>query len=143
MDLSSYEKRDHQLLSEPEWWHEIPAWLSTDIEAFDGELQEESANSRPELAGCLCPMIEWLSQDSRDVITLVEIDKLTQHAAAKQMSSSLSEMKSQVQCGWKQLKHMLHQCYVIQLDRCGGVAECEMCDDGCTTCVIDNCKVCP
>jgi len=49
-------------------------------------------------------MIERPSQDYRDAITLVEIDGLTQQAAAKQM---------------------LEDCCLIELDRRGGVADYE------------------
>jgi len=123
--------------------HEIPAGLSADIEAFSGELQEESGDSGSELAGCLRPMIERLSQDYRDAIMLVEIEGLTQQAAAKQMGISLSGMKSRVQRGRKQLKHMLDQCCVIQLDRRGGVADYEVRDNSCNTCMTGESKACP
>ncbi len=112
--------------------YEIPAGLSVDIEAFGGEPQEESGDSGLELAGCLRPMIERLSQDYRDAIMLVEIEGLTQQAAAEQMGLSLSGMKSRVQRGRKQLKQMLDDCCLIDLDRRGGVIEYqarnEMCD---------------
>lgn len=129
--------------------HEIPAGLPTDIVAFGGEssvlerlAREEAGDPGSELAGCLHPMIERLSQDYRDAITLVEIDGLTQQAAAKQMGISLSGMKSRVQRGRKQLKHMLDQCCVIQLDRRGGVAEYEVREDGCATCTPGASKAC-
>ena len=68
-------------------------------------------------------MIERLSQDYRDAITLVEIEGLTQQAAAKQMGISFSGMKSRVQRGRKQLKQMLDDCCLIELDRRGGVVD--------------------
>ena len=114
--------------------HEIPAGLSADIEAFSGELQEESGDSRSELAGCLRPMIERLSRDYREAITLVELDGLTQQAAAKQMGISLSGMKSRVQRGRKQLKQMLDECCRIELDRRGGVIEYQARNEECDPC---------
>lgn len=66
-------------------------------------------------------MIERMSLDYRDAITLVEIEGLTKQAAAKQMGISLSGMKSRVQRGRKQLKQMLDDCCLIELDRRGGV----------------------
>jgi len=120
---------------------EIPAGLGSDIEE-SGRMSTTSALSlggdadtlRTELAGCLRPMIEQLSKDYRDAITLVELDGLTQQAAAKRMGISLSGMKSRIQRGRKQLKHLLDECCVIQLDRRGGVREFEARDTGCDPC---------
>lgn len=114
--------------------HEILAGLSADIEAFGGELQEESDDSGSELAGCLRPMIERLSQDYRDAINLVEFEGLTQHEAAKRMGVSLSGMKSRVQRGRKQLKQMLDDCCRIELDRRRAVVGYEVRDAGCDSC---------
>jgi RNA polymerase sigma-70 factor (ECF subfamily) len=79
-------------------------------------------------------MIEGLSQDYRDAITLVELEGLTQQAAAKQMGVSLSGMKSRVQRGRARLKQMLDDCCLIELDRRKGVidyqsrrADCNLC----------------
>jgi len=109
---------------------EILTGLSSELEMRDQTSQkleradrEESEESRSELAGCLRPMIERMSQDSRDAITLVEIEGLTQQAAAKQIGISLSGMKSRVQRGRKQLKQMLDDCCLIELDRRGGVTD--------------------
>lgn len=109
---------------------EIPTGLSSDLDLHDEtpkkpEMSDRDEGEKPrlELAGCLRPMIERLSQNYRDAITLVEIDGLTQQAAAKQMGISLSGMKSRVQRGRKQLKQMLEDCCVIELDRRGGVTD--------------------
>jgi len=114
--------------------HEIPAGLSADIEALGGERQEESSDSGSELAGCLRPMIERLSRDYREAIALVELDGLTQQAAAEQMGLSLSGMKSRVQRGRKQLKQMLDDCCLIELDRRGGVIEYQARNEKCAPC---------
>lgn len=85
---------------------EVPAGLSSELEVlrespvvseliYDGD----AAEPRAELAHCLRPMIERLSKDYRDVINLVELEGLTQQAAATQMGLSLSGMKSRVQRG--------------------------------------------
>ena len=109
---------------------EIPAGLSSDLEVLHegptiSEMirHSEAAELRTELADCLRPMIERLSQDYRDAISLVELEGLTQQIAAKQMGISLSGMKSRVQRGRKQLKQMLNDCCVIELDRRKGVVE--------------------
>lgn len=120
---------------------EIPRGLGFELEAFreipvtpDTTHHGDAGEFRAELAGCLRPMIERLSRDYRDAITLVEIDGLTQQTAAKQMGISLSGMKSRVQRGRRQLKRMLNDCCVIELDHRKGVvdyrsrrAECDPC----------------
>lgn len=120
---------------------EIPTGLSEALQALD-ELpifsetvrSDESEESRTELAGCLRPMIEQLSPDYREAINLVELEGLTQHTAAKRIGISLSGMKSRIQRGRKQLKQMLDDCCLIELDGRGGVidyrartAECDSC----------------
>jgi RNA polymerase sigma-70 factor (ECF subfamily) len=120
---------------------EIPSGLSAELEGIDEVAQTSTATHpgdmaepRAELAACLRPMIERLPQDYRDAITLVEIDGLTQQAAATQMGLSLSGMKSRVQRGRAQLKQMLDDCCLIELDRRKGVidyqsrrADCNLC----------------
>jgi len=120
---------------------EIPSGLSGELEGID-EVAETStttppgdvAEPRTELAACLRPMIERLPRDYRDVITLVEINGLTQQAAATQMGLSLSGMKSRVQRGRKQLKQMLDDCCLIELDRRQGVVDYNTRAAGCDNC---------
>lgn len=109
---------------------EVSVGLSSELEilhnspVISGMIRDgDGAEPRAELACCLRPMIEQLSQDYRDAITLVEIEGLPQHAAATQMGISLSGMKSRVQRGRKQLKQMLDACCLIELDRLGGVVD--------------------
>jgi RNA polymerase sigma-70 factor (ECF subfamily) len=64
----------------------------------------------------------------------VELDGLTQQAAAKRMGISLSGMKSRVQRGRTQLKQRLDECCVIELDRRGGVREFEVRNTGWDPC---------
>ena len=109
---------------------EISSGLSAELEVID-EVSEgsttthhgDAAEPRAELAACLRPMIERLSQDYRAAITLVEIDGLTQQAAAERMGLSLSGMKSRVQRGRARLKQMLDDCCLIQLDSRNGIVE--------------------
>ena len=114
--------------------HEIPSGLSADLEALGGELQEEPGISGAELAGCLRPMVERLSPDYRDAVKLVELEGLTQQAAAKRVGISLSGMKSRVQRGRKQLKEMLSDCCLIELDRRRAVVGYDVRDTGCQAC---------
>ncbi len=120
---------------------EIPSGLSAELEVMDEvptildkTRQGEISESRTELAGCLRPMIDRLSQEYRKAITLVELEGLTQQTAAKRMGLSLSGMKSRVQRGRARLKEMLDDCCVIQLDRHRGVVDYEARDAGCDFC---------
>lgn len=125
----------------PGGWREVPTGLSSELEVLHevpmvSEITRHSdaAEPRAELAACLRPMIDRLSQDYREAITLVELEGLTQQAAAQQMGLSLSGMKSRVQRGRKRLKQMLADCCLIELDRRKGVidyqshrADCNLC----------------
>jgi RNA polymerase sigma-70 factor (ECF subfamily) len=128
---------------------EFPAGLGSDIEGLgmtrivsDHNHHGNADELRTELAGCLRPMIERLSKDYRDAITLVELDGLTQQAAAKRMGISLSGMKSRVQRGRTQLKHLLDECCLVQLDRRGGVWEFEVRNAGCDPCQSQPARGC-
>lgn len=124
---------------------EVPAGLSSELEALDEVLAMSDMTSpgdagklRAELAGCLRPMIERLSQDYRDAVTLVEIEGLTQQAAAKRLGISLSGMKSRIQRGRARLKQMLDDCCVIELDRRKGVVEYRSRRSECDVSVFDK-----
>jgi len=109
---------------------EVPAGLPADLDADHqvpvSPVAGESADAdqfRTELAGCLRPMIERLSADYREAVTLVELEGLTQQAAAKRLNLSVSGMKSRVQRGRRRLKQMLEACCEIQLDGRRAVAD--------------------
>ncbi len=102
---------------------EVPAGLAADMETtglattavpLDGG--EDSGQVRRELAGCLRPMLNRLSKEYRDAIMLVDLEGLTHQVAAQRLGLSLSGMKSRVQRGRRQLKQMLDDCCLIQLD---------------------------
>ena len=107
---------------------EVPAGLAADLEAYQSSptkqaASEDSGQLRTELAGCLRPMIERLSREYRQAVILVDLEELTQQAAATQLGLSLSGMKSRVQRGRRQLKGMLEACCTIELDRRHGVVD--------------------
>ena len=112
---------------------ERPVGLAGDLETFHPaslpvDSSEESGQLRTELAGCLRPMIERLSDDYRQAVTLVDLEGLAQHKAAARLGLSVSGMKSRVQRGRRQLRDMLEACCVIALDRRRGVAGYDMRD---------------
>lgn len=109
----------------PQRRREVAVGLAADVEARLPAIEQggETGELRRQIAGCLRPMMEQLSPDYREAIRLVELEGLTQQAAASTMGLSLSGMKSRVQRGRRQLKAMLQDCCLIQLDARRGVAE--------------------
>jgi RNA polymerase sigma-70 factor (ECF subfamily) len=113
---------------------ERPIGLASDLETVQSaslavESSKDSGRLRRELAGCLRPMIERLSEDYRQAITLVDLEGMTQHEAAARLGLSVSGMKSRVQRGRRQLREMLEICCVIELDRRGGVVDYDLRDE--------------
>lgn len=122
---------------------EVPVGLAGDLdeahptaEPLPSASSKDSGQLREELAGCLRPMIARLSIQYRDAVTLVELEGLTQNEAAKRLKLTLSGMKSRVQRGRRQLKHMLEDCCVIQLDRRRSVADYELRHPQCDPCGV-------
>lgn len=81
---------------------EVPAGLAGDIDLAHSTsalstFSEASGQLGTELASCLPPMIEQLSSEYRETVTLVELEGLTQNTAAQRLSLSVSGMKSRVQ----------------------------------------------
>ena len=81
----------------------------------DVDLVDEDETLRS-LAQCVRPMIEQLEPPYRDALITVDIDGTTQREAAELANVSLSGMKSRVQRGRLQLKHMLTACCEIETD---------------------------
>ena len=129
--IDYYRARDRQ----PEW----PVGLAGDLETVQSaslpvDSSEGSGQLRMELAGCLRPMIERLSEDYRRAVTLVDLEGMTQHKAAARLGLSVSGMKSRVQRGRRQLRAMLEACCVIALDRRRGVANYDVRDQQGASC---------
>lgn len=82
-----------------------------------GEPEAEPADARAELAACVAPLLTRLPPSYRAALTLTELEGLTQAQAADRIGISLSGMKSRVQRGRRQLKHVLTDCCEIELDR--------------------------
>lgn len=118
---------------------EVPAGLAGDLDithprATPVQASEEAGRFRTELARCLAPMVARLSKEYREAVTLTELEGLTQQAAAMQLGLSVSGMKSRVQRGRRQLKRMLQDCCVIQLDRRRSVTAYAVRSSGCNPC---------
>ena len=129
--IDYYRARDRQ--------PERPVGLASDLETFHPaslpvKSSEDSGQLRTELTGCLRPMIERLSEDYRQAVTLVDLEGLAQHEAAARLGLSVSGMKSRVQRGRRQLRDMLEACCVIALDRRRGVADYDLRDQQDNSC---------
>jgi RNA polymerase sigma-70 factor, ECF subfamily len=122
----------------PQRHKEVPLGLASELEAMHRPTttapEGDQPEPRQELAACLRPMMEQLAEPYRQALMLVELEGVTQAAAAKQLGLSSSGMKSRVQRGRQQLKRMLEECCVIRLDRRQGVASYTQRRSGCDPC---------
>ena len=111
----------------PERKRELPAGLATAIKEDKQVLgvEEDDNEAKYELSHCLRPMIDRLSADYREAIRLVELEGLTHQEAATKLGISVPGMKSRVQRGRQQLRKMLNECCLIELDQRRGVVEFE------------------
>lgn len=111
----------------PKRHREVPVGLANEMEANVPEsTDDETLAAATELSGCLGPMIARLPEDYRQAITLVEIEGLTQKQAAERLGLSTPGMKSRVQRGRQQLRKLLEDCCLIELDRRRGVTDFEL-----------------
>ncbi len=120
---------------------EVPVGLAGDLDAAQPTAawlppgsSRDAGRLREELAGCLRPMIGRLPPSYRQAVTLVELEGLTQQAAATRVGLTLSGMKSRVQRGRQHLKRMLEDCCEIQLDRRRSPLDYTLRDSGCASC---------
>jgi RNA polymerase sigma-70 factor (ECF subfamily) len=81
-------------------------------------------------------MIDALPEPYREAVRLVELDGLTQRELAARLGISHSGAKSRVQRGRTLLKDMLLECCRIELDRRGGIVDCQPRNQG-------DCSECP
>jgi RNA polymerase sigma-70 factor (ECF subfamily) len=97
-------------------------------DAVDGDLPDghdavDQRQAESELAPCLTGMVGRLTEPYRTAITLTSLQGVTQADAARLTGISVSGMKSRVQRGREQLRHMLVDCCAVALDVRGGVSD--------------------
>jgi RNA polymerase sigma-70 factor (ECF subfamily) len=95
--------------------------LETDLPAEPD--REAVRQAEAELAPCLTAMIGRLAEPYRAAIELTSLQGLTQADAARHAGISVSGMKSRVQRGREQLRHLLVTCCQIDVDVRGGVSD--------------------
>lgn len=91
---------------------ELPALFNDD--------DREAARS---LAGCVSLFVAQLPSPYREAVTLVELEGLTAREAAEMAGITVSGMKSRVQRGREQLRHVFERCCEIALDTRGKVTD--------------------
>jgi RNA polymerase sigma-70 factor (ECF subfamily) len=104
---------------------EVSSGLAGDMDErvdSSGEDRTISDEVRTELSGCVRPMLERLPVKYREAVSLVELEGLTNLEAASRLRISVAGMKSRVQRGRRQLKEMLNDCCLIELDSRKGVS---------------------
>jgi RNA polymerase sigma-70 factor (ECF subfamily) len=94
------------------------------LDAWPTEDEEDGPNDATrELARCLQPLLDQLPTSARDALVRVDINGQTQQRAARDIGLSLSGMKSRVQRARRELRELLEQCCVVEVDRRGGVQD--------------------
>lgn len=89
------------------------------------ESEDDGESLRAQVAHCLAPLVERLSEPYREAIRLTDLGVDTQAGAAGQLGLSVPGMKARVQRGRAQLRELLAACCRIELDRLGRVSEFE------------------
>jgi RNA polymerase sigma-70 factor, ECF subfamily len=115
---------------------EVQAGLAGDIDLAHptsavSTFLEASGPLRTELASCLRPMIEQLSNKYREAVMLVELEGVTKIAVTNRLGLSVSGVKSRVQRGRQQLKRLLEECCIIELDRRRSIVNYTLHDSSC------------
>ena len=88
-------------------------------------------------------MIDSLAPAYREALVLVDLNGLTQQAAAKRLGLSLSGVKSRVQRGRRQLRCRLEACCVVEFDRRGGIVDYVVRGESASPCEISEASGCP
>lgn len=93
---------------------------------IDARLHEQHVEALQErLSSLIAPFIAMLPSPYREALTLVELEGLTQQAAAEMLGIPLSTMKARVQRGRVKLRALFEACCEIGVDARGRVVSCE------------------
>jgi RNA polymerase sigma-70 factor (ECF subfamily) len=114
---------------------ELPSGAGEEIEALQGAgAPRAERDELRQIAACLEPMIARLPDEYRRAVVATELEGRPQHEVARAEGVSLSGMKSRVQRARRRLKQLLLDCCRIELDRRGGVTDCEPRQGDCGRC---------
>jgi len=95
------------------------------------ETDDDMDRLRSEMASCLAPMVDQLSERYQAAIRLTDLGGRTQTQVAAELGLSVPGMKARVQRGRAQLRTLLRACCRIELDRRGQITEREPHDASC------------
>jgi RNA polymerase sigma-70 factor (ECF subfamily) len=95
-------------------------------ELIQGDTREEDNRAQRELARCLEPLLDELSEPCRQALRLADFEGTKQREVASRLGLSLSGAKSRVQRARKMLKDVLLKCCRVELDRRGRVVDYEV-----------------
>lgn len=95
--------------------------LPLDENIFEEYIEDDSYNN--EISKCLNTMIEYLPEKYKEVIKLIEYNRLTQKEVSQRLGISVSAVKSRAYRARGMLKKMLIECCYIELDRLGNVID--------------------
>ncbi|KZN63910.1 RNA polymerase sigma factor SigZ [Pseudoalteromonas luteoviolacea] len=84
---------------------------------------EEERNVKKELAQCIKPFIQELSEQSAFLLEVIELEGKTQKQLANEMDVSYSTLKSQVQKARKELHDVFNTCCQYDIDKQGNLIE--------------------
>lgn len=101
---------------------------------FANDDDDNDRDAARALSGCVSLFVAQLSSPYREAITLVELEGMTARAAADMVGISVSGMKSRVQRGRQQLRHIFDQCCEIALDARGKVTDFVPRQQPCSSC---------
>mgnify|MGYP001266357337 CR=1 FL=1 len=82
---------------------------------------DEDTGAMAELSRCLEPLLAGIPARDVAILNLIEVEGLSQAAAARQAGISLSGMKSRVQRARARLRDAVEDCCRVELDRRGGI----------------------
>jgi len=122
---------------------ELPAGAPQDLERKEEQvmsrvevIDDDSPQTRRELAACLGPMVARLPLLYREAVSLIDLEGLPQHEAAARAEITVSGMKSRVQRGRQALKGLLDACCHVDLDAGGRVTDYQPRVPGCGPCAM-------
>ena len=95
-----------------------------DVDAWpDPGIDDRPNDATRELSRCLQPMLDQLTPAAREALVRVDVNGQTQNSAAREVGLSLTGMKSRVQRARRDLKNLLEQCCVVDVDTHGAIAD--------------------
>lgn len=123
---NAVQDRHRQRARHPRSAGEVGADEESAEPAIDSRLDEHHQDDLQErLASLIAPFIAMLPSPYREALTLVELEGLTQQAAAELRGIPLSTMKTHVQRGRAKLRTLFEACCEIGVDARGRVVSCE------------------